>query len=410
LWGVLLVSWAGNITDTPTPTLAAIPTPTPSITVNLLAGTAIAGKTLGLTKTASPLTYDRAGLTITYSYVITNTGSLPIGPAQFMIQDDHFSAPFPCGTDPATTLNPGLTVSCQNTYTTTPQDMGVSSVTNTAIASGGDAQASAPVSTTITNSTFVPSVTPAPLNLTPGATIRHQVVKGEWLFQIARCYGVEYKSLRNANSQIPNPSVIDPGLVVTVPNIGSAGKIYGPPCVVYHTVVAGDTWNSLATHYNARLDVLQQVNPAGLVVGAQIKVPINSAGGTAVQVPVTGVATSTSTLTPTPTATATVTSTSVLAIFPATPTITSMVINTPTVTPTGGSALLGAVQATPITIPAGSTSTSVSGALVSRATVSYLLAASQGQTMTVSLAANANDIAMRIHQPNGLPAVGWILT
>jgi LysM repeat protein len=256
--------------------------------------------------------------------------------------------------------------------------MGVSSITNTATASGGEAQASSPASTTITNSSFqgniTPSVTPGPSNLTRGSTIQHQVVKGEWLVQIARCYGVEYKNLRNANLQIPNPSLIEPGLVVTVPNIGSAGTIYGPPCVVFHTVAAGDTWNSIATRYNARVDVLQEANPSGLVTGAQIKVPINSAGAGAAQIPATGGATSTST--PTPTAT-----------------------STPTVTATSGTGALGTTR---ITFAAGATSASVSGALVAHETISYVLAANQGQTMTATLSANFNDIAMKIYNPGGL--------
>jgi LysM repeat protein len=360
------------------------------VTVPLTAVTP--GKTLGLTKTASPLAYNQAGLLITYSYVITNTGSLAIGPAQFMITDDHINGPFPCNSDVTTILNPGGTLSCTATYTISQQDMGVGSVTNTAIASGGDAQASAFVSATITNSTFPGNITPTftarPSNLTPGSTISHQVVKGEWLVQIARCYGVEYKNLRNANLQIPNPSLIDPGLVVTVPNIGSAGTIYGPPCVVFHTVVTGDTWNSIATRYNARLDVLQTVNPFGLVTGAQIKVPINSAGAGAAPIPVTG---ATSTNTPV-TATATVT-----------PTFTPTVTSTPiTVTPTVGATTPGAGQPTRITFPTGSTSATVSGAVVSHQTVSYVLAANQGQTMTVTLAAAANEIATRIFDPGGI--------
>jgi LysM repeat protein len=348
---------------------SAVSAPT-GVTVPLTAVTP--GKTLGLTNTASPPKYNQAGLLITYSYVITNTGSLAIGPAQFMITDDHISGSFPCNSDASTILNPGGTLSCTATYTISQQDMGVGSVTNTAIASGGDAQASAPVSATITNSIFqsniTPSVTPGSSNLTRGSTIQHQVIKGEWLVQIARCYGVEYKNLRNANLQIPNPSVIDPGLMVTIPNIGSAGTIYGPPCVVFHTVVAGDTWNSIATRYNARLDVLQEVNPSGLVTGAQIKVPINSAGAGAAQIPVTG-ATSTAT-------------------------------NTPTVTPTGGTSIPGTPNR--IIFPAGSTAASISGGLVSHETVKFVVAGNQGQTMTVSVAAPANEIALRIFNPGGI--------
>ncbi len=41
-----------------------------------------------------------------------------------------------------------------------------------------------------------------------------------------------------------------------VPNIGSVGTIYGPPCVVAYTVQPGDTWNSIALKYDADLAVL----------------------------------------------------------------------------------------------------------------------------------------------------------
>lgn len=360
---------AGFVTNLATASVAGgtIVSAQSGTTVHLTPGTP--GKTLGLAKSANPLTYSQAGQTITYTYVISNTGSLAIGPAQFMILDDHInggSTPFTCGLD-ATTLNSGETLSCTATYTISQQDMGVSSVTNTATASGGDAQASAAASATITNSSFQSNITPSSSNLTPGITIQHQVIKGEWLVQIARCYGVEYKNLRKANPHIPNPSQINPGLVVTVPNIGNAGTIYGPPCVVYHTVVDGDTWNSIATRYNASVDVLQEANQSGLVTGTQIKVPINSAGAGAAQVPVTSP----------PTAT-----------------------DTPTATPTSETTAPGG--STRITFPADQTSTSVSGALVGHETVSYVLVASQGQTMTVSLAAPATEIAMRIYDPNGL--------
>jgi large repetitive protein len=374
---------AGSVTNVATAsvaggTIVSVPS---GITVNLTGATP--GKSLGLTKTANPLTYSQAGQTITYTYVIANTGSLAVGPTQFMIVDDHLggtAVPFTCGPD-ATLINPGESISCTATYTITQQDMNATSVTNTATASGGDAQASPAVSATITNVNFqsniTPTVTSGPSNLTPGTTIQHVVVKGEWLIQIARCYGVRYENLRNANLNIPNPHLIEIGQIVTVPNIGSAGTIFGTPCVVLHTVVAGDTWNSIATRYIARVDVLQAANPAGLVTGAVIKVPINSAAAGAVQIPVTGAVTSTSN----------------------TPTVTNTPV-TVTVTPTVGTTTPGG--ATRITFPAGQTSTSVSGALVGHQTLSYVLTANQGQTLTATLSANVNEIAMRIYDPNGL--------
>lgn len=369
------------------------------VTVPLMQATP--GKTLGLTKTANPTTYSQAGQTITFSYEIRNTGSLAIGPAQFAITDNRISGPFPCGAN-GTTLNPGQTVTCTANYTVTQQDMGVNAVTNSATASGGDAQPSSPASATITNTLFqniTPSITPAPSNLTRGSTISHTVEKGEWMLQIARCYGVSYESLRGANRQISNPSFIEPGQVLTVPNIGSAGTIYGRPCVVFHTVAAGDTWNSIATRYNARVDVLQEANPAGLVTGATIKVPINSAGAGAAQVPVTGATITNTPITPTTTATPTFTPT--LTATVTTPVVTVNSI-TPTATSTSTTPIPGGGAQNRVTFPPGVTTVPVSNVLIGHETVSYLLAGAQGQTLSVSLAAPINEIALRIQDPSGI--------
>ena len=367
---------AGSVTDSATASAAGgtIVSAPSGVTLDLTS-TGTPGKSLGLTKTANPSTYSQAGQTITYTYVIENTGTLSIGPAQFVVADDHANTPgvpFACGPD-STLLEPGNSISCTASYVISQQDMGLSSVTNTAVASGSDAQASPPASATVTNissqNNVTPSITPAPSNLTPGSTIQHQVMKGDWMIQIARCYGVSYTSLRNANPQIPNPSQIDPGQLVTVPNIGSAGTIFGPPCMLFYTVLSGDTWSSIATQYRARVDVLQAANPSGLVIGAQIKVPINSAAPGAVQIPVSVGVVSTST--------------------PVTP------IPTSTNTPTSG-------QPTRITIASGTNSASVSGAVVGHETNSYVLTASQSQTMTINLSAPVNEIAIRIYDPTGI--------
>jgi LysM repeat protein len=111
-----------------------------------------------------------------------------------------------------------------------------------------------------------------------GSTIKYQVVAGDWLWQIARCYGADPNKVIEANPQIADPAQISPNTTVTVPNIGSAGKIYGPPCVTTHTVQSGDTWNSIALKYNADLTVLQMVNSNTLTNGNVLKVPLNSAG------------------------------------------------------------------------------------------------------------------------------------
>jgi LysM repeat protein len=108
--------------------------------------------------------------------------------------------------------------------------------------------------------------------LTPGATVSHTVIRGEWMLQIARCYGIAYEALQSAN-RVPVPDLIMPGTVLTIPNIGSQGRIIGPPCVIAYTVVAGDTWESLAQRYATTTAILQRANPGALSVGRSIWTP-----------------------------------------------------------------------------------------------------------------------------------------
>jgi LysM repeat protein len=165
-------------------------------------------------------------------------------------------------------------VTCSVIYTVTQANMDSGSVVTTATASGGGVAPSQPASATVTKGTVV-QTNP---NLTAGSTIKHQVVDGEWLWQIARCYGADPAKVVQANPQLANPAQISPNTTVTVPNIGSVGKIYGTPCVGKHTVQSGDTWSSIALKYNADSTVLQMVNSNSLAAGTVLKVPLNSAG------------------------------------------------------------------------------------------------------------------------------------
>ncbi|CAG1007075.1 hypothetical protein ANAEL_03489 [Anaerolineales bacterium] len=233
---------------------------------------------LNLTKTATPMTYDQVGQLITYNYVIMNSGPTALGPAQFTVTDAGFNSPFNCG-DANASLQPNGTLTCAAIYAITQADLDRGSVATSATVSGGGAAASPPASVTVTKGGAA-VVTPAPnnTNLTAGSTIQHKVVVGEWLWQIARCYGADPAKTVQANSQLADPRRISPDTIVTVPNIGSAGRIYGPPCVGTHTVQAGETWASIAQKYNADALVLQIVNGNDLTVGRVLKVPLNSAG------------------------------------------------------------------------------------------------------------------------------------
>lgn len=228
---------------------------------------------LKLSKTANPIIYDHAGQTITYTYVITNSGAATLGPAQFTVTDTGIGTPINCG-EATVSLVSNATVTCSANYTVTQANMDSGSVATNATAAGGGVAPSQPASATITKGTAAQSNS---TNLTVGSTIKHQVAAGEWLWQIARCYGADPKKVSDANP--PTPGQISPNTTVTVPNIGSVGKIYGPPCVGTHTVQTGDTWNSIALKYNADTTVLQMVNANTMPVGKVLIVPLNSAGG-----------------------------------------------------------------------------------------------------------------------------------
>lgn len=235
----------------------------------------VPNRILTLTKTANPTTFNNIGQTITYNYVVTNSGTMDIGPTQFVVTDAGIPTPLNCGnTD--TTLAPSKTVNCTISYTVTQADMNTGTINTTATVSGGGVGPSQPVSATVTKSNTS--------NLTPGTTVQHKVIEGEWLWQIARCYGADPRQVVLANSQLPNPAMIKKDTIVTVPNIGSKGKIYQTnppvPCIAMHTVQTGETWASIAQKYNADQVVLQTVNQNILGVGKVLRVPLNSASST----------------------------------------------------------------------------------------------------------------------------------
>ena len=333
---------AGSVTTNTTATVGTVVSSLVTTTVRMTEN-----KVLTLTKSASPTSYSQAGQVITYTYIINNTGAPTLGPAQFIIKDDHISAPINCGA-PTTTLATNQTVSCTGTYTIAATDMTLAQVTNSATASGGGAGTVQPATVNITN-TNIQTSPGTPSNLQRGATIPHKVVEGEWMLQIARCYGADFTALLRANPQVTDADLIFPfpkTSELTVPNIGSVGTIYGPPCVVFHTVQAGDTWNSLAQKYNANLAVLQEANKnAVLSAGVKLKIPINSAG---------------SSITPVP-----------------------------------------PVEATRIIIPAGSTTVTLAGTVNASGKVRYVLGATQGQTLSIKVTGPANELALAVYAPNG---------
>ena len=141
---------AGSVTDTATagatnPAGDAEASAPSSVTV----GAAYATSGLTLVDSSPTTSYGAAGDTISYNYLVTNTGTTTL--SGISISDSLIpSGAISC---PAGTLAPEASVTCTGTYQVTQADVDAGSVTDTATAGAtnpaGDAEASAPSSVTV---------------------------------------------------------------------------------------------------------------------------------------------------------------------------------------------------------------------------------------------------------------------
>lgn len=112
----------------------------------------------------------------------------------------------------------------------------------------------------------------------PPDTLLHTVEQGDWLIQIARCYGTSVHAIRYRN-HLYNPHYLRPGQVLVIPHVNSQGIFTGPPCVHRYFVKFGDTTASIAAAYGISEAELRRVNgipyPNGyyLRVGQLLVVP-----------------------------------------------------------------------------------------------------------------------------------------
>jgi uncharacterized repeat protein (TIGR01451 family) len=98
-----------------------------------------AGPSISLVKTASPTTVTAVGQTVTYSFLVTNTGSLTLTGVRVVETAFNGRGTAPVPSCPTTTLAPGASVTCTATYTVTQADIdGASTISNTAVAHGND--------------------------------------------------------------------------------------------------------------------------------------------------------------------------------------------------------------------------------------------------------------------------------
>ena len=230
---------------------------------------------LTIAVSASSPSFNQVNQTITYTYQIKNTGTTTLGPTQFLVNDPRISnAPIKCQGD-TMLLAPGETVTCTFDYKITQADIDAKTITDSATASGGNVATSQPRSVTVNySSSQIPGGTS---NIPKGSTYNHPVEPGEWMLQIARCYGADFDTVRRANPQIIDPDFITVNDTITVPNVGSVGQIWGEPCITTYTVKSGDSWNSIAAQFDAAVDVLMEANKdVGIGTGKTLVIPLHS--------------------------------------------------------------------------------------------------------------------------------------
>ncbi|MCB1554849.1 MAG: DUF11 domain-containing protein [Xanthomonadales bacterium] len=155
-----------------TPPVGAPVTSPPSTTNTPIA----AAPSLTVVKSAGAPSGNTAGSTISYSFLVTNTGNVTL--TGIVINDAQLDAAASC---PLTTLNPGETTTCTGVHTITQTEVNAGTSDNTATASGTPpvgAPVTSPPSTTNTPIAAAPSLTVvksagAPSGNTAGSTIAY---------------------------------------------------------------------------------------------------------------------------------------------------------------------------------------------------------------------------------------------
>ena len=113
---------------------------------------------ISVAKTAAPARYVASGETITYTYVVTNSGDAPL--SRITLTDSRLGAI----TCPAASLPAGASMTCRATHVTTAADVQAGHITNAATATGHP-----PTGAAVSDRT-VASVTTQPFNGIPPFT------------------------------------------------------------------------------------------------------------------------------------------------------------------------------------------------------------------------------------------------
>jgi uncharacterized repeat protein (TIGR01451 family) len=151
----------GSVTNTATATGTPPAGPPPTSPPSTTTVTATPDPSLTIAKTADPTTVTAAGQTVTYSFLVTNTGNVTL--SDVGVTETAFSGTgtMSAVTCPSATLAPTAFETCTATYQVTQVDIDAGTITNTATAHGTPPNSGTPVDSPPDSATVTAPPTPA---------------------------------------------------------------------------------------------------------------------------------------------------------------------------------------------------------------------------------------------------------
>ncbi|MDT4891216.1 MAG: hypothetical protein QOE97_251, partial [Pseudonocardiales bacterium] len=236
------VSNAATATGTPPGNTAPPTSPPSSVTIPTPPAPAMT-----VVKSANPSTVTAAGQTVTYSFVVTNSGNVTM--TGIGVGETAFSGTgtAPVATCPTDTLLPGATETCNATYTVTQADVDAGTITNTATATGTP-PSGPPVTSPPSDATVTAPPAPA-LSLVKTANPTSVANAGDTV-----SYG--FLVTNTGNVTITDPTVTETAFTGT----GTPPAVTCPPAVLAPTVAV--TCTAAYTVTQADIDAGSVTNTA----------------------------------------------------------------------------------------------------------------------------------------------------
>lgn len=134
----------------------------------------------------------------------------------------------------------------------------------------------APAATVVPDATALPQATagPAATAVRPATAVKYTVQAGDWVYKIARAYGISVEELLAGNPGMDKDALV-PGQVITIPAAGQV--VIAPTNTTVYTVQAGDTLFAIALRNNTTTAALATLNnitdPDTLAPGDVLRIP-----------------------------------------------------------------------------------------------------------------------------------------